>query len=460
MKKTMAIILTVITILTVLPFSAFAAKATSGKCGEHLTWSFNTSTGVLKIKGKGAMTDYNSGVNKETTAPWKKDYSSKIKTVEISSGVTSIGKFAFYGCTSLKKISMPDSINSVGYYAFAGCNSLKYNSYGKGNYLGNDKNPYLYFARLTDMDITEYKIHESTKLIGYDAFYFRISLTKVYIPHGVTSIGTDAFNKCRKLENVPLPESTTKIEQTAFAGCASLRFIKIPKSLKTLGNGAFDVDCELHYAGTQKEWNKITGHKIKNSVIFGYKEAYSSDFSDVPSGAWYEKSVKYCAENGFIGGMGDGIFNPLGELTREQFMQILFNFAGQHSDNWYGKTGFSDVPEGKWYSPAVKWAYSKKITSGVSAGKFGVGIKITREQFATLLMNYAAKMGKNTQKRTNLSKYKDAGKISDWALPAMKWAVAEKLISGTSKNTLSPETVANRATAATIFMNYNKWLKK
>ena len=101
-----------------------AATVVSGTCGENLTWTL-TDDGVLTISGTGAMTDYTSTSN----APW---YSKRtdIKSAVIESGVTSIGNYAFYNCSSLTSITIPDGVTSIGGGAFEGCSSLTNVYYG------------------------------------------------------------------------------------------------------------------------------------------------------------------------------------------------------------------------------------------------------------------------------------------------------------------------------------------
>ena len=93
----------------------------SGSCGENVTWTLNGS-GLLTISGSGAMADYSS----DEPAPWEKyseHYLGSLKTVEIESGVTSIGDYAFQFCRSLCSISIPDSVTSIGDFAFNRCGS-------------------------------------------------------------------------------------------------------------------------------------------------------------------------------------------------------------------------------------------------------------------------------------------------------------------------------------------------
>ena len=119
MKKVISIFLSLVmllSIVSVVDFSAYADVQT-GKCGDEVTYSLDTSTGVLTISGTGKMKDY-SGED----SPFYQN--SNIKSVIIENGVTSIGNLAFSSCNSLIEVSLPSSIISLGVSAFSGCENL------------------------------------------------------------------------------------------------------------------------------------------------------------------------------------------------------------------------------------------------------------------------------------------------------------------------------------------------
>ena len=128
-------------LLAALLFVGGSTAATySGSCGDNLTWTLDTDTGVLEIEGTGKMTNYISG------DPGWYQYRDNITSVSLSSGVTSIGQSAFSGCRCLTSIEIPDSVTSIGDYAFVGCTNLTYvtignnvTSIGKGTF-GNCHN--------------------------------------------------------------------------------------------------------------------------------------------------------------------------------------------------------------------------------------------------------------------------------------------------------------------------------
>lgn len=96
-----------------------SAEVYNGTCGENVTWTLDTETGVLTIDGEGEMSDYSYS----TPAPWS-DNANSVTSVIINEGVISIGYGAFFHCTSLISITIHDSVTSIGEYAFFGCDSL------------------------------------------------------------------------------------------------------------------------------------------------------------------------------------------------------------------------------------------------------------------------------------------------------------------------------------------------
>ena len=109
-----------------LPLQVEAAEATSGTCGDNLTWNLDEN-GTLTISGSGKMKDYRySSLSSyyDNPAPWYSQRDS-IKKISISHLVTSIGEYAFYNCTNLTDFSVPNSITSIGSYAFSSCQNLK-----------------------------------------------------------------------------------------------------------------------------------------------------------------------------------------------------------------------------------------------------------------------------------------------------------------------------------------------
>ena len=163
--KTLKWLLTLACLLAALcAFTLAANAATSGTCGSNLTWTLDNA-GTLTISGTGAMKgyfdEYDSYFGTYSTAPWCGSVSkaNRVKTIVIENGVSSIGEYAFYGCTGLTSVTIPNSVKIIGGNAFDGCTGL----------------------------------------------------TSVTIPDSVTSIGDDAFYNCTRLTSVTIQDSVTRI---------------------------------------------------------------------------------------------------------------------------------------------------------------------------------------------------------------------------------------------------------
>ena len=182
------------------------------------------ANGVLKLSGI-------RNFNRPSNRPWD-NYSKQIREVTIIEGVTSIGNYAFDGCSNLTSITIPGSVTSIGGGAFSDCSSL----------------------------------------------------TSITIPDSVTSIENYAFSNCSSLTSITIPDSVTSIGDGAFSGCSSLTEITIPDSVTSIGGSAFS-GCSLKYifyGGTDIKWNSLKNRPQNGIVHFSatdhtWNEAYTVD---------------------------------------------------------------------------------------------------------------------------------------------------------------------------------------
>ena len=113
---------------------------------------------------------------------------------------------------------------------------------------------------------------------------------------------------------------------------------------------------------------------------------WKNPFPDVSNTAWYIKAVEYVATEGLMGGYPNGKFGPNNQISRAEFAQIMYNKAGRPNA---GTSIFSDVKSGQWYAKAVNWAAEQKVVSGIGNNLFAPERDITREELATMLWRYA-----------------------------------------------------------------------
>ena len=183
----------------------------SGSCGDSVKWTLD-SDGVLTIRGSGKMHNYSDySYSSYNRVPWYSQRES-IHSVVIEQAVTSIGDYAFSGCSRLTSITIPNGVTSIGDYAFYRCSSL-----------------------------TSITIPEGVTSIGYRAFSGCSRLTSITLPDSVTSIRDEVFSGCSSLTSITIPEGVTSIGDYAFSGCSRLTSITIPEGVASIGDNAFYV---------------------------------------------------------------------------------------------------------------------------------------------------------------------------------------------------------------------------
>lgn len=183
--------------------------ATSGACGDNLTWQLDGNT--LTIAGTGDMWDY--GVTSH--APWyADDIRESIQTVIFDGNITSIGMRAFEDCENLTDITIPDTVTEINSMAFSGCSSL-----------------------------TAIVIPDGVADIGAWAFEGCSSLIGIILPDSVTYINNGTFRDCTNLADITIPDGVTQLNDDLFAGCTSLANIVIPDTVTTIGSSVF-FDCD------------------------------------------------------------------------------------------------------------------------------------------------------------------------------------------------------------------------
>ena len=153
-------------------------------------------------------------------------------------------------------------------------------------------------------------------------------------------------------------------------------------------------------------------------------------------------------------------FLPDSAITREQFVQVLYNAEGKPPVS--SEKQFPDVAEGTWYEYAVLWAYENNIASGMGNGDFGIGKNITRQDLALMLYKYASQKGYSLDATNGkIYQYADGDIVSDYAKTAMDWAVTNGILSGKgtageplSTFRLDPAGTATRAECAAMLRNF------
>ncbi len=379
MKRNWWIILALAVLIAALG-CASALADDSGSCGDNVTYTFNSATGVLSISGTGMMTDYQS----KSYVPWY-SYRSSVRSVIIGSGVTSIGEDAFYDCTALTSVTIPNSVTSIGFSAFYGCTAL-----------------------------TGVTLPTSLTNIGQWAFEDCTSLTSVTIPNSVASIGEGAFANCikmvrievdsgntvfttidgvlfdkqktkvlacpgRKAGTFAIPSSVTRICKGAFCGCTGLTSVSIPASVTGIGDQAFDGCTGL---------TSITIPDGVTSIAYrAFRRCTGLTSITIPASV---TSIGYYAFDGCTGltnvtipvnvtTVNVGAFDSCTSLTSITFLNpnVIIGSADYHYDVFHGCTATGFTIHGYAASTAEIYAVAGNIpfvSIGNLSGQCGDGV--------------------------------------------------------------------------------------
>ena len=205
-----------------------------------------------------------------------------------------------------------------------------------------------------------------------------------------------------------------------------------------------------------RKWNKLPALLLAGVMALGLTTAaLAADvtYPDV-AGTWSEEYVKRMTELELMEGRSAGAFAPNENMTRAELVLALYRLAGSPSVS--GKNPFDDVAGDAAYRDAVIWANEKGIASGRSQGVFDPNGDVQRQEIAKILNAFAADAvgRKSLHNRIDvLSGYADTAQVSDWARESVNWAVASEFITG-SGGRLNPRGAATRAQMAAILCRY------
>ena len=268
--------------------------------------------------------------------------------------------------------------------------------------------------------------------------------------------------------NVTVPSYTVKYDANGGTGApaSQKKHYNVPL---TLQNGALTRD-EHTFMGWSTNKNALFADyqpgdsytPDKNATMYA---VWKSFFQDVANDSWQFGAAKYAYDNHLMSGKGKDrydrvIFDPNSPITREEFVQVLYNASGKPSVG-NGKV-FPDVEGDRWYIDAVCWATAWDIASGMGNGDFGIGVNISRQDLAVMLYKYAGlKEIELVTTEGRIDAYGDGSEVSGYAKEAMDWAVTNGVLNGKgnkgeplSNFKLDPAGTATRAECAAMMKNF------
>ena len=400
--------------------------------------------------GCNSLTSIN--IPKSVTSIEENTYSgcSSLESVTIPENVISIANSAFADCSNLSSIIIPKSVTSIESDAFARCDSLTIYTY-RGSYAqtyGNENNINVVLLDDDHGENHEYgewqageTTHKKECECGSIIEEAHIGGTATCTKKAICEVCAIEYGNIDSLNHVNM-ETRNIVEATREkAGYTGDIYCKDCGILVKVGEVIPKVEGGL-------------GDETESPIIV----SKPFPFIDVKETDWYYNSVKFVYDRDIILGTTATTFKPNNNLTRGNLVTILWRMEGSPS-NINGKE-FPDVKSSEYYYNAVKWAVSKKIASGHEDGKFRPNTYITRQQLSVMLYNYAKYKGRTGKTPTSITQYVDYRKVNDYAIEAVGWAIANKIISGKENGTqIAPQGNATRAETAAMIQNYLTYVK-
>ena len=205
-------------------------------------------------------------------------------------------------------------------------------------------------------------------------------------------------------------------------------------------------DLKLTDKGNGKYTFTMPGSKVEVKVTFMEDNSVLNFFYDVPNDAYYYEAVKWAAENGITGGVGNSLFAPNQPCTRAQIVTFLWRAAGSPVVNYL--MPFTDVDESAYYAEAVRWAASTGIVTGLTETTFGTNDVCTRAQAATMIYRHAQAQGKGfTGAWMFLLPFTD---VPEWAYESVAWCYMNGVTTGVSETAFAPRNDCTRAQIVTF----------
>lgn len=297
---------------------------------------------------------------------------------------------------------------------------------------------------VTDLAVGDYQVRYRAK---GDKFASEAITVHVYHDSGSGSETTTYPPTVEKSENgaVKIDPTTPQKGDTVTITAEPRDRYKVDDITVTTAGGK-PVEVEEQSNGTYTFIQP--GSRVSIEVTFDV----DLPFTDVPEDAWYIEGAKYVYANYIMSGTGDTTFSPSAPVSRGMVVQILYNLAGQPDVE--GGSGFDDVGKDYWSADAIAWAVQNGVVGGYGDGTFRPDDDLTREQMVVILRNYAYRMGWDISATGDLSKFEDIPEGDYWAKDALSWAYGIGLLGGTGDTTMDPTGQASRAQIAVIMMRF------
>ena len=289
-KRLISLLVAVCMMITMLPLSAvtaFAADTASSTGGivsyKGYKYAYEVNGGNATITEFLGPDDSANPVDSASTVSYKIEIPEKIHEKFCDYTVTGLGEYSFAAnpydghqgnplCSKIHSVTIPQSVTSIGYYAFEGCTNLNpLTIKGPITSMGN-------YAFAGSTYLTSLTLCDDIQTIGNFAFVGSTSLKTVTLPKNLTSIGEYAFADCSELESITIPEKVETIEPDTFNGCSNLESIMLPAGLTTFDDSLENCrpECVIYYKDYKTAADALRDNNVvlQNDILAGHNFLY------------------------------------------------------------------------------------------------------------------------------------------------------------------------------------------
>jgi hypothetical protein len=235
---------------------------------------------------------------------------------------------------------------------------------------------------------------------------------------------------------------TRGTDYTAASGSTVITLL--PAYLNTLSVGRHNIT--INFSGNVSVTTQITIAERPEPV---------NPFADMSDDDWFYDAVMYVFAEGLMVGVADDRFAPDSTLTRGMIVTILYRHAGEPDVSGLVNP-FNDVPDGEWYTDAIKWGCENDIIAGDGDGRFGPNDPVTKEQLAVLIHRTQRRTGEIPPDILMDFEWADWDNINDWAKCAVNVLTIQGILRDLPRTDglLNPRTPATRAEVASMLYRY------
>ena len=275
---------------------------------EHVLYLGNEQNPYVAVM---EMSAYSESVNIKAGTKVIGDFAffyCAMRNVTIPDSVTSIGDYAFIGCSSLTSVTIPSGVTKIGHFTFNSCSGLTSVTIPDGvTYIGSGAFTYC-------ISLTEITIPDSVKYIDDYAFPDCSAVTNITIPNGITRIGFGTFSGCSSLTSITIPDGVTEIGGDAFNGCSSLTSITIPNGVTNIGYTTFK-NCSSLTSVTLSENLTMIGEEAFSGCSGLTSITIPAKVEEIGKRAFYGCGLTSITIPESVTSIGDESFNSCSGLT-------------------------------------------------------------------------------------------------------------------------------------------------